>query len=177
MSDTNNHRIAVFDQNSGELLRTISQQGSLSGFLNSPYGVCVDNDEGALYVADYHNHRIQVFDKDTGTFIRMFGSSRRRNNFNDDGNGAQREVGIGSDVQNVGGGTRTLLEEEEVKPGAGPGQFNEPIALALDNESCRLFVADFSSNRVQVLNKFTGAFISQIGAGLSKNSGAHAASL
>ena len=58
VSDTNNHRIAVFDQNSGELLRTISQQGSLSGFLNCPYGVCVDNEEGVLYAADYHNHRI-----------------------------------------------------------------------------------------------------------------------
>ena len=97
----------------------------------------------------------------------MFGSSRRSNNVNGDGNVAQREEGIGSDTLYGGGGTRTLLEEEEVKPGAGPGQFNEPIALALDNESCRLFVADFSNNRVQVLNKFTGAFISQIGSGLS----------
>ena len=152
VSDTNNHRIICFDHVTGELVRTISQQGSLRGFLNSPYGICVDNEVGHLYVADYHNHRIQVFDKDTGKLVQVFGSPRA--------------VGEGDEQETPEGG-RPLLQEEDLRPGSGPGQFNEPIAVELDLENNRLLVADFSNNRVQVLNKSTGEFICQIGGGLS----------
>ena len=54
-----------------------------------------------------------------------------------------------------------------LRPGSGPGQFNEPIAVELDLENDRLLVADFSNNRVQVLNKTTGEFICQTGEKLS----------
>jgi DNA-binding beta-propeller fold protein YncE len=152
VSDTNNHRIVVFNHVSGELVRTISQQGSLRGFLNSPYGICVDSEQGHLYVADYHNHRIQVFHKDTGDLVHVFGSHE------------MEERGQQQPQQNQ---EQEQQQEGEMHPGVGPGQFNEPIAVALDTENNRLLVADFSNNRVQVLNKSTGEFICYIGGGLS----------
>ena len=66
VADTNNHRIVVFNHVTGVHIRNISSHGTMLGYLNSPYGVCVDNFTGILYVADYDNHRVQLFDKETG---------------------------------------------------------------------------------------------------------------
>ena len=101
VSDTNSHRIVVFEQKTGEVVRTISRQGSLTGFVNKPYGICIDSKTGYLYVADYHNHRVQVFDAETCAFV--------------------------FDIGHFG-----------TTPGNSPGQFNEPIACAIDQEHSTL---------------------------------------
>ncbi len=130
VSDTSNHRIMVYDHNSGDLMRIISRQGSLAGFVNKPHGIAIDIPERHLYVCDYHNHRVQVFDKDTGTFIRSIG-------------------------------------QYGTVPGSAPGQFHEPISVALDTENDTVLVCDFLNDRIQVFNKSNGHYIKSIGGGLS----------
>lgn len=69
VADTNNHRIVVFNHFTGIHVRNIGSQGALAGYLNSPYGVCVNKASGLLYVADYDNNRVQVFNKETGKLL------------------------------------------------------------------------------------------------------------
>lgn len=45
-------------------------------------------------------------------------------------------------------------------PGSGPGQFNEPVALAIENKSGDLYVSDKGNNRIQKLND-KGDYISE----------------
>ena len=71
VADTNNHRVVVFNHFTGVHIRNIGSQGTLAGFLNSPYGVCVDKLTGSLYVADYDNNRVQVFNKETGISLNI----------------------------------------------------------------------------------------------------------
>jgi sugar lactone lactonase YvrE len=134
VSDTTYHRIMVFNQYTGEALRTISSQGSLDGFINKPYGICIDQKQGHVYVADHHNHRIQVFNKDSGIFIKTIGYY----------------------------GTT---------PGMSPGQFNEPISVAIDFDSTpnKLYVCDYLNNRVQIFNKDTGMHIGFVGVNMKMN--------
>lgn len=94
MSDSNNHRIQVFDVN-GRVLSTFGTEGSEEGQFKFPRwahyenfldrtkknllkfiafwrGVAVD-DQGYICVADSGNNRIQIFHPD-GSFLRAFGS-------------------------------------------------------------------------------------------------------
>mgnify|MGYP003377508166 CR=1 FL=1 len=60
VTDTENHRIVVFNANNGAFVRQWGTFGSGNGQFNLPIGVAVDT-AGNVYVADTHNHRIQVF--------------------------------------------------------------------------------------------------------------------
>lgn len=90
VSDSNNHRIQVFDVN-GKVLNTFGSEGSeevggqggrgfrvtgliifsFQGQFKFPRGVAVD-DQGYICVADSGNNRIQIFHPD-GSFLRAFG--------------------------------------------------------------------------------------------------------
>ena len=48
------------------------------------------------------------------------------------------------------------------KRGTGPGEFNQPHALAFDSQG-RLFVGDRSNNRVQIFDQ-SGKFIARVAA-------------
>lgn len=61
VSDTNNHRIQVFDMY-GTFKRQFGSSGSTAGRFAFPHGIAIDDASGTLYVADRDNHRVQVFD-------------------------------------------------------------------------------------------------------------------
>ena len=69
VTDTGNHRVAVFDYD-GNPLYTFGKQGNGSGQFGFPYGITVDN-SGLVYVADLYNGNIQVFTQD-GKFVKYF---------------------------------------------------------------------------------------------------------
>ncbi len=69
ISDTGNHRIAVFDYD-GNPLYTFGKEGKDKGQFGFPYGITVDN-SGLIYVADLYNDNIQVFSQD-GKFQKYF---------------------------------------------------------------------------------------------------------
>ncbi|VAW84047.1 NHL repeat domain protein [hydrothermal vent metagenome] len=73
--DSQQHRIAVYDLDSGDLLRTIGTRGQQTGNFNIPLQASVASN-GLLYVVDSGNFRIQAFDH-TGNFKHSFGSLGR----------------------------------------------------------------------------------------------------
>lgn len=70
------HRVRVFDAQSGKHLLDIGKRGSGPGEFNLPRDVTIGKD-GLLYVVDGANFRVQVFRPD-GTFVRVFGGIGRQ---------------------------------------------------------------------------------------------------
>ncbi|XP_066923887.1 E3 ubiquitin-protein ligase TRIM71-like [Clytia hemisphaerica] len=70
VTDHNNHKIQIFDQN-GKLLRQFGSRGKNDGEIWYPTGICVDKNDD-IFVADHGNHRIQVFTPE-GRFVRKIG--------------------------------------------------------------------------------------------------------
>ncbi len=68
VADSNNHRIQIFDLESGQLVHVFGQTSetsrphpsSLTGQFNTPWTLTGDND-GNVYVVDYGNRRVQKF--------------------------------------------------------------------------------------------------------------------
>ncbi len=73
--DSQQHRIAVYDFDSGNLLRTIGTRGQQTGEFNIPLQASVAS-SGLLYVVDSGNFRVQAFDHN-GEFKHSFGSLGR----------------------------------------------------------------------------------------------------
>lgn len=72
VSDTNNTRIQVFDNN-GEFITTFGEKGTDDGQFLYPYGIAGDKN-GNLYVAELYTNRIQVFNTE-GEYQRDFASA------------------------------------------------------------------------------------------------------
>lgn len=134
VADTQNNRIVAFalesdDFTTGKYVfsRTVGRAGANPGEFNKPIGVAVvpnrivDGDE-LLAVADSGNKRVQVFNIDLSDIARSnraAGFPRIRVNF---------FTSFGA-------------------PGAGVGQFTEPVGVAADRKR-RLFVCDRTLHRV-----------------------------
>ena len=64
VADYGNHRVQVFDADTGALVRTIGQDGEALGQLNHPTAVTVHpgaDGEMILFVTEYGNNRVQAF--------------------------------------------------------------------------------------------------------------------
>ena len=59
VTDSNNHRVSVFDKD-GACVCNIGSSGSANGQFCNPYGIAV-SPNGNIYVADYSNNRVQIF--------------------------------------------------------------------------------------------------------------------
>ena len=141
VADPGNARIQRFT-GAGVFSLAWGTAGGNKGQFSSPTGVDVDP-AGNVYVADRGNHRVQKFNS-SGVFERMWGSSVTNST------SGSPETCTAAQA-NCFGGT----------PGAEPGEFGAPEAVALDG-SGNVFVSEFFGNRVQ---KFTpsGGFITQWG--------------
>ena len=60
ITSLSSHTVMVYTLE-GELIHQFGAQGSDPGRFKHPYGICVHNDSGLVYVADWGNSRIQVF--------------------------------------------------------------------------------------------------------------------
>lgn len=67
-----NHRVRVYDGQTGRHIQDIGKRGSGPGEFNLPRDVAVGL-EGRLYVVDGGNFRVQVFDRE-GRYLQSFGS-------------------------------------------------------------------------------------------------------
>lgn len=74
--DSKDHRVRVFNVQTGEHLLDFGTRGTGPGELNLPRDVTIGKD-GLLYVVDGGNFRVQVFRPD-GSFVKTFGAIGRR---------------------------------------------------------------------------------------------------
>ncbi|MGC8873103.1 MAG: flippase activity-associated protein Agl23 [Chloroflexia bacterium] len=144
-----------------------------AGQFNEPWGVAVDS-EGRVYVADTWNHRIQVLDAN-GDFLGEWGEGQLIDVGEDitlrearpfgfygprgvavDGQGKVYVTDTGNErvlvyrVQpDAAGGIRAEYLYQWGTTGSAPGQFLEPVGIAVD-ASGRVYVADTWNLRVQV---------------------------
>jgi hypothetical protein len=137
-ADYNNHRVEIFNADSGWHVMTIGRRGNDHGEFDRPTDVVVQmpNEQGdststnrdiILYVCDGDNHRIEVFNANNGKYLRSIGNGK----------------------------------------GSNPGQMNYPQAIALqeaaDGSEAKIYVVDRYSPRVQVFNALSGSFLSSFG--------------
>ncbi len=160
VADTGNHRIQHLARD-GSVLHVWGTYASIlegeapPGTFNEPWGIAVAPD-GSVYVMDTWNFRIQKFTPD-GQFIQMWGydsptvvpfalygprdgvlDSQGRLLVSDTGN---RRIVIYDAEGNY--------LSEFGKVGFAPGQFDEPVGLAIDHQD-NLYVADTWNQRIQV---------------------------
>ncbi|HWA15598.1 MAG TPA: NHL repeat-containing protein, partial [Gemmatimonadales bacterium] len=167
VADTRNHRILHMNidgqvlQSWGEFADGVAFPAPPGSF-NEPWGVAVGPD-GSVYVTDTWNHRVQKFSA-TGTFMDTWGTY---------GEGQTPDSfygprGIAVD-QNTGhvfvadtGNKRVVVFDADGNfisqfgsAGLDPGQFDEPVGVAVDNES-RVYVTDTWNQRIQTFTSADG---------------------
>lgn len=137
VSDSWNHRIQVYNADTGEFARTLcmdKDEMTNAPILQFPTGLALlpkdEEDDyfdfsSLLYVADSMNHRILVVRTDTGEQFLTIGNGR----------------------------------------GKAEGKLNGPQGLLI--YKTQLFVADSNNNRVQVFNAINGSFVRSIGSNAS----------
>lgn len=123
------------------LVRSFGSSGSAKGQVDAPWGLNVDA-EGNVWVADRNNNRVEKFTA-----------------------GGQFLLAIGNEVDKTTHGTVcTAASGDECGigiAGSGPGQFKEPLDLAVASSGV-LWVTDGGNNRVQKLSS-QGAYLGQFG--------------
>ena len=82
VSDHNNHRIQIFNQNGGWL--QIIDRKNMPGFLN-PWGIALDP-QGNIHIATHCSNAIQVF-TNGGIYVRTYGNPKHPTGIAIDGNG------------------------------------------------------------------------------------------
>lgn len=152
-------------QESGyQFVKTWGKSGTQLGQFKEPIGIAIAKNQ--IFVSDSGNHRIQVFDLQ-GKFLRSFGSQ-----------GEQlgelsrpMSMGVQKDTLYVAEYTNDRIQKFSLadgesqgvigSSGSGPGKFDLPADVAVDGEG-KIYVADFSNNRIQVLDE-SGQFLYQHG--------------
>ncbi|HWJ03085.1 MAG TPA: 6-bladed beta-propeller [Verrucomicrobiae bacterium] len=154
VSDTDNHRIQVFDYE-GNPLQIIGKEGKGKGEFGYPYGLAADaNDQ--LYVADIVNNNISVL-SGSGEFIRYFGN----------GTDLKRPAGIFIDgstvyVADIGLHKVVIFDINGQKlgeigeAGVEPGKLRSPNAVAVAKG--KVYVSDTGNDRVQIFTA-SGQFL------------------
>jgi DNA-binding beta-propeller fold protein YncE len=159
--DTHYQRVAVYSPG-GELLRRWGEAGQGPGQFIYPTDVAFDS-KGNVFVGEYgDNDRIQVFTPE-GKYLYEFGQfgvgdgqfSRPQSVLIDAtdtvyiADACNHRIAVfktdGTFLRNMGG------------PGSDPGQFRYPYGLAESPDGRSLVVCEFGNNRVQRIDKATGA--------------------
>ena len=160
MSDTNNHRVQIFDDQ-GHYPDQFGEKGKLNHQLGRPNGLSIGSD-GNIVVADCTNKSIKIFTLD-GQFLRIIG---------EDGSFIYPIRCIQHDnyfIASDGGDHCIKVFDKQGKflykfgkRGSGEGEFNQPSFLSVDRAG-HLLVCDSLNHRVQVF-KLNGEFVTKFGA-------------
>lgn len=148
VTDTGNKRVVKFDPNGQQLLQW-GKEGSRPAEFIEPVGLAF-NQEGELYVADTGNRRVQVFRQD-GTFVREHPVSGWEEFYTEPYIALLGEDLIATDSFN-----HRVARYNKVgalvyvwgKTGAGPGEFNRPIGVAVDADGA-VYISDTMNHRIQ----------------------------
>lgn len=172
VADSRNNRIVQIRDGEvinvwGEFGVSIDDLEAPDGTFNEPWGVAVSPDGKYVYVADTWNHRIQKFTAD-GEFLNKWGSFGESQDpyifygprdivVAPDGNILVTDTGNKRVVVFSPDGT-AITQFGEV--GFGPGEFDEPVGIEVNQENGWVYVADTWNQRVQVfmLNPETNTY-------------------
>ena len=170
-----NHRIQVYDKNSGAWLRTFGVTGEPGADQNHFYCPCSVHVElgpaGLVWVVDKDNSRVVALTK-SGAFVRLIGTTGQQGQDNqhfDNPNSVAVAPGPDGHVFVSDGGNHRVQCFTKAGTyvrtiGAGFGskndQFKSPAGIAVDGE--RLLVADYGNHRVQCLT-LAGAHVRTLG--------------
>ncbi len=150
-TDSNNHKIVVFDNN-GNVLLSFGKRGREKGKFNFPTHIAVDKD--TIYVNDALNFRIQMFDH-KGVFKGMFGKNGKN------GGDFSKPKGIAVDSKKRIFVSDVMFDNVQVfdlqgrfltyfgGPGNSEGKFWMPSGIMV-NKNDYIFVADTYNSRCQV---------------------------
>ncbi len=167
VADTHYQRVVVF-KSDGTEVRRFGKAGTGPGEFIFPTDIAFDT-AGNVYVSEYGDHdRIQVFTP-SGEYLREMGSFGT-------GEGQlcrPQSMVIDSDTLYVTDAcnhriavftTSGKFLRNIGKPGSGPGEFRFPYGLDQDDKG-HLLVCEFGNNRVQLIDKATGASLRTWGRG------------
>jgi DNA-binding beta-propeller fold protein YncE len=154
-----NHRVRVFDVETGNHLFDIGKRGVGLGEFNLPRDLAIGKD-GKIYVVDGGNFRIQVFDKD-GKYLNTFGKiGRQWGNF-----ARPKEVATDKDgnvyvVDAAFGNFQIFNEEGDVLLFVGnrseedrPANYMLPSGIALDEDG-RVYMVDQWFRKIDIYRPF-----------------------
>lgn len=150
--DTAEHKVQVFDADSGAYRFSFGQRGSGNGEFNYPTHIASGAD-GRIYINDAMNFRIQIFDRD-GRFIFAFG---KQGDAYDD---IDKPKGIAVDtfghiylVDTMQDMIKIFNDKGDLLlffggQGVAPGTFSMPTGISIDDHN-RIYVADTYNHKIQ----------------------------
>jgi len=152
---SDDHRVRVFEGDSGKHVLDFGRRGSGNGELNLPRDVTVGTD-GLIYVVDGGNFRVQVFKPD-GSFVRVFGGIGRQSGqfsrpkeaaIDPDGNVYIVDSAFGNfQIFNTSG--QLLLSVGSRSERDGMAKYMLPSGIAIDGDG-RVYVVDQFFRKVDV---------------------------
>lgn len=148
VTDTANNRILTFDVTSdnattathvlGQADFVTGTSGTTVAKLKNPIDISID-DQGHMYVADTQNNRVIIYDSITAIT-----------------NGQDAVGGLGHTTSSYTFGSTSNFTESGANSNAdtyvNPYGFENPYGIAMDETGHRLFVSDYTNNRVLVFN-------------------------
>lgn len=169
--DTENHRVTVWNRETGTLAFQYGQQGTASGQFRKPAGMARHPTLNRFAVADTENNRIQVFSFDaatnTVTHEQSIGTAGSGNGQFAKPRGVAIDI-LGRIIVADTGNNRVQVfnaagdyQFQFGSFGATTGLFNQPADVAVD-ENGLIYVADTGNNRIQRFNG-SGQFMLSFG--------------
>ena len=167
VSDPEKSRVDVFDANH-------KQEGAITGGLQSPTGLAIDNENRFLYITDIGLDQVLVYDADTLQLLRTIGTSGKDHTLTDPGDFA-KPTGAAVDADGnlyVADMLNARIEVFDAdgnfirafgKRGDGPGYFAMPKGVAVDSDG-HVWVTDAMQNHVQLFTA-EGGFLLSMGFG------------
>jgi len=151
VADRFNYRIQVFDSSGNNPFDFGSPGGGDGQFAAGvgPFGVAYDTVRNNVIVTDPGNSRIQIFDS-SGNYLSDFTTGPIPIKVATDGTYIYVTLAFGGqnivEVYDFNGNFQFRFGGT----GVGPGQFNEPVGIAVDNG--RIIVSDVTNQRIQVFD-------------------------
>ena len=168
VADRTNHRIQIFDGDTGQYVGKFGSAGTGNGQLRLPSDI-IQHTNGNIYVTDSNNDRVQVFDGTTHAYISQFGSDGTEDGeFGNPGRIMQHSNGniyvsdfTAHRVQIFNGTTHAYISQFGSE-GSEDGQFDNPSSIK-QHSNGNIYIVDGENDRVQIFNGTTHAYISQFG--------------
>ena len=163
VADADNHRIQHLNPDGSVLaswgsFADILQGSAPPGTFNQPWDVALSPDGAFVYVADTWNHRIQKFTAE-GDFVSMWGVFGQAETPDAFWGPRSVEVDANGNVFVIDTGNKRvaifdpdgnfLWQFGEV--GFAPGQYDEPVGLALNPVNGYMYISDTWNQRMQIL--------------------------